>query len=172
VTFNPILVESYRLIGFDNKRGAMADSNNVLEGGEVGSGHSMLAIFEIRPTGRNRDAVSYGQMSDAVAHVDIHYRLPEKKDLHYTQARCPFNYLEFKETESYLRFATSVALFGSMLHLSPHVRNVSWEQELALVKETMNPNEALHREFYELVTKAQKIYGPLKKRKRREEGDD
>jgi len=169
VNFNPALVQSYRLIGFDNKRGALSDTNNVIEGGEVGSGHAMLAIFEIVPTENNLKAVASGQMSEGMATVDIHYRLPEKKDLHWFRGRCPYNYLEFREAESHLRFATSVALFGSMLHMSGHVRNVTWEQELAITKENMDPDNPLHKEFYDLVTKAQKIYGPLKKRKRWDE---
>jgi Ca-activated chloride channel homolog len=108
-------------------------------------------------------------MNAGLATVDIHYRLPEKKDLHWFHGRCPYNYLEFREAESHLRFATAVVLFGSMLHLSGHVRNVTWEQELAITKENMDPTNPLHQEFYELVTKAQKIYGPLKKRKRWDE---
>jgi len=166
VTFNPELVESYRLIGFDNKRGAMSDTTSTLEGGEVGSGHSMLAIFEVKPTQHNRDAVEKGILNETLATADIHYRLPEHKDLRYFHQQCPYNYLEFREMEHSMRFSTSVALFGQMLHMSQHVRNVTWEQELVLVKETMDPEDPLHKEFLDLVTKAQKIYGPLKKRKR------
>jgi Ca-activated chloride channel family protein len=169
VNFNPSLVDAYRLIGFDNKRGAISDTNNVMEGGEVGSGHSMVAIFEIRPTKRSLDAAASGRIDENLATVEIHYRLPEKKDLHFFHGQCAYNYLEFREAEPYLRFATSVALFGSMLHMSGHVRNVTWEQELTLTRENMDPLNPMHKEFYDLIMKAQKIYGPLKKRKRWDE---
>jgi hypothetical protein len=108
-------------------------------------------------------------MSDDLASVEIHYRLPEKKDLHFFHAQCPYNYLEFREMEPYLRFATSVALFGSMLHMSGHVRYVTWEQELTFTRENMDPLNQLHKEFYDLIMKAQKIYGPLRRRKRWDE---
>ncbi len=49
VEFNPDYVKEYRLIGFDNKVGALKDSLSVIEGGEVGSGQSMMAVFEIVP---------------------------------------------------------------------------------------------------------------------------
>ena len=45
VTFDPSLVKQYRLIGFDNKVGALADSTSKIEGGEIGSGQSMMASF-------------------------------------------------------------------------------------------------------------------------------
>ena len=45
--FNPKWVKEYRLIGFDNKRDAVSDTAIEIEGGEVGSGSSVLAIFEI-----------------------------------------------------------------------------------------------------------------------------
>ncbi len=53
VQFNPGMVKQYRLMGFDNKKDALADSSNDLEGGEIGSGNSALAIFEIVPTQQN-----------------------------------------------------------------------------------------------------------------------
>ena len=171
VNFNPELVQSYRLIGFDNKRGAISDTTSTLEGGEVGSGHSMLAIFEISPTQRNRESVNKGSQDQSLASADIHYRLPERKDIRNFHQRFAFNYLEFREMERSMRFSTAVALFGQMLHLSQHVRYVAWEQELALVKETMDPEDPLHKEFLDIVTRAQKIYGPLKKRKRWGEDD-
>jgi Ca-activated chloride channel family protein len=50
VEFNPEYVKEYRLIGFDNKVGALRDTLSMVEGGEIGSGHSMVAMFEIKPT--------------------------------------------------------------------------------------------------------------------------
>jgi Ca-activated chloride channel family protein len=50
VFFNPYYVKRYRLIGFDNKKELLEDNSiTELEGGEVGSGHSLMAVFEIEP---------------------------------------------------------------------------------------------------------------------------
>ncbi len=171
VNFNPELVESYRLIGFDNKRGSLADTNNIIEGGEVGSGHSSLAIFEIIPTDKNRAEVTKGISAGTIASVDMNYRLPENKEVRKLAFRCPLHFQEFKDIPLQLRFVTSVALFGSMLHYSPHVKNITWEQELELIKANMDVNDPLHKEFLDIVTKAQKVYGPLKKKKKKEEED-
>ncbi len=166
VDFNPSLVGSYRLIGFDNRVAALSDSNNLLEGGEVGSGHAMLAIFEITPTEKNTLAVSEGVMKENIAQVDIHYKLPGKKEVKNFIYKCPYNFLEFKESEQYLRFAASVVLYGSLLRSSQYVKNGSWEQLLLMVKENMDPTNPFHREFYDLVAKSQKIYIPLRKKKK------
>lgn len=166
VDFNPSLVESYRLIGFDNRVAALSDSNNLLEGGEVGSGHAMLAIFEITPTQKNTLAVSEGVMKENIAQVDIHYKLPGKKEVKNFIYKCPYNFLEFKESEQYLRFAASVVLYGSLLRSSQHVKNGSWEQLLLMVKENMDPTNPFHLEFYDLVAKSQRIYIPLRKKKK------
>ena len=158
------LVRAYRLIGFDNKRSALADSSSELEGGEIGSGHSMIAIFEIDPTDENKAAMSVGAMSKQIASARIHYRLPEGKALRYSSFQCPYNYLEFKESRSFLRFAASVALFGSMLRNSDYVRNVSWQELVNMTADCADHSNNLQKEFYEMVLKAQKIYQPLKKK--------
>jgi len=165
VEFNPDLVKAYRLIGFDNKRSALADSTSELEGGEIGSGHSMIAIFEIEPTEENKSAMAVGTMSKHIASARIHYRMPEKKDVRYASFQCPYNYLEYKESRAFLRFASSVALFGLMLRNSEYVKNTSWQELLALTAESADQSNNLQKEFNELVIKAQKIYQPLKKKK-------
>lgn len=45
VQFNPQYVKEYRLIGFDNKVGALKDTSATIEGGEVGSAYSTIAAF-------------------------------------------------------------------------------------------------------------------------------
>lgn len=165
VAFNPELVKAYRLIGFDNKRSALADSTSELEGGEIGSGHSMIAIFELEPTDENKAAMTVGTMSKPIASARIHYRMPEGKEERYSSFSCPYNYLEYKESRAFLRFASSVALFGLMLRNSDYVKNMSWQELSTLTAESADQTNNLQKEFYEMVIKAQKIYQPLKKKK-------
>src|SRR5688500_7965353 len=73
INFNPAVVKEYRLIGFDNKRKAVADSLSEVEGGEVGSGHTMLAIFELFTNGHPDDLLIEGKQ---LADVNVHYVLP------------------------------------------------------------------------------------------------
>jgi Ca-activated chloride channel family protein len=169
VSFNPSLVTEYRLIGFDNKYSAILDSSTNLEGGEIGSGHSMLAIFEVVPSEKNTLAVAEGIMKERIAQVDMHYREPGKKDHEIHTFDCPFNYLDFKETQNHLRFAGTVALFGLMLRGSPYVKNPDWEMLVELAKTNSDPNNTWQKEFAELVLKAQKIYQPVRKKKKKDD---
>ena len=60
VKFDPSQVSAYRLIGFDNKKEAVLDDNSNLDGGEIGSGSSTMAIFQVTPaphTGTERISV-------------------------------------------------------------------------------------------------------------------
>lgn len=164
VEFNPDLVKSYRLIGFDNKRSALADSSSELEGGEIGSGHSMIAIFELEPTEENKAAMSVGAMSKQIASARIHYRMIDGKEVRWSSFQCPYNYLEYKESRAFLRFATCVALYGSMLRSSEYVKNVSWQELVNMTYECADQSNNLQKEFYEMVVKSQKIYQPLKKK--------
>lgn len=52
VELNPELVESYRLIGYDNRRLRNQDfRNDTVDGGEVGAGQSVTALYEIKLKG-------------------------------------------------------------------------------------------------------------------------
>lgn len=165
VEFNPDLVKSYRLIGFDNKRAALADSSSELEGGEIGSGHSVIAIFELTPTEENTAAMADGTMSKQISRIRIHYKYPEKKDDRYSFFNCPYNYLEFNEAMPTLRFAAAVSLFGAMLRNSEHTRNVTWNELIAITQGSADLTNNLQKEFLDLVLKAQRLYAPAKKKK-------
>jgi Ca-activated chloride channel family protein len=55
VEFNPAVVASYRLIGYDNRAVADADfRNDSVDAGEVGAGHSVTALYELRMTGQGQ----------------------------------------------------------------------------------------------------------------------
>ena len=165
VQFNPDLVKDYRLIGFDNKRAALADSASELEGGEIGSGHSVIAIFELTPTDENREAMEAGAMSKQISRVRIHYKYPEDSKDRFSYFSCPYNYLEFSEAGPMLRFAAAVSLFGSLLRHSEYTRNVGWPELVSMTESSVDLTNNLQKEFMDLVLKAQKLYAPVKKKK-------
>jgi len=71
VTFDPKTVTSYRLIGYENR--AVADEsfrNDRVDGGEVGPGHSVTALYEVRL------AEGAGTGAEA-AKVDVRWLDPE-----------------------------------------------------------------------------------------------
>ncbi len=52
IEFNPNLVGSYRLVGYENRVMAAKDFNNdKIDSGDMGAGHSVVALYEIVPPG-------------------------------------------------------------------------------------------------------------------------
>jgi Ca-activated chloride channel family protein len=161
IRFNPALVRDYRLIGYDNKMKALADSLSSLEGGEIGSGHSMLAMFEITPAGIMQEKHN---ISGELAKVNVSYRIPEDSLIKHTGYRVDYNFYEQEDLPRYYRFATAVSMFGAMLKNSKYYRQVSWNDVIIMANNAHDKKDALQVEFIAMVEKAKKIYSRYKKR--------
>lgn len=163
VQFNPGLIKDYRLIGFDNKKDAIADSTGELEGGEIGSGNSVLAIFEVTPAIPD-SLFNINSFKVSVAKVSLKYsQYPEKarKELEYN---CLANYTDFSSLDKELQFGTAVAMFGMKLRQSRYLRLADWTDIENIATVSHNPNEYLQKEFIQLVGAAKKMYGKKKKK--------
>jgi len=164
--FNPDLVKEYRLIGFDNRRDAVADSTIDLEGGEVGSGNSVLAIFEIVPASDKLFKTDV-LPKDVIANIEMRYSLcDDTAHLLMTKA-CLANFTEFKNTDKDLQFATAVAMFALKIKQSKYIKGVDWLDIYKIASESYDPNSYLQTEFLQLIDKAEDIYSPKKRRKNR-----
>ena len=160
VSFDPSLVKQYRLIGFDNKVGALADSTAEVEGGEIGSGQSITIAFEIEPNFNSGTNV----FSDHFAEVKLEYKLPRgANDLEMSQ-KFPYDPTLFKDLHPMYRFASSVIMFGSILKSSQFVKDISWGDVLFNASESANPTDVNQAQFVELVYKSKDFYTKKKKK--------
>ena len=89
-----MLVKSYRLIGFDNKLSALQDSTNEIQGGEIGSGHSLMAIVEIEPTELETELTI---RQTPFAKLRMHYQLPGQTNTKLEEFTIPYNFMPFDE---------------------------------------------------------------------------
>jgi Ca-activated chloride channel homolog len=166
VKFNASLVNKYRLIGFDNKREAMQDTSSVIEGGEIGSGHNLMAIFEIEPT--SNYVLQSNTTSEQLAQIFFQYK-PNNADkiskLNYPIAALVQN---FYEADSSYQFAAAIAMFGGLLKGSKNYKNNSFTEIVNIASRVVNPNNFAQQQFINLVKKAEKIYDPVRRKKGRE----
>jgi len=165
VDFNPEYVKEYRLIGFDNKVGALRDSLSIIEGGEIGSGHSMLALFEIVPTEINKGAIKDNFTDGKLAEINLQYQLPgkpKKLEDHYT---CNFDYMPFEKLEKACHFSAAVAMFGSLLRNSPFLKTMGWNEIVTMAQTSCGKDDLLQKEFVELVEQAKTLYTKVKKKR-------
>ncbi len=166
ISFNPAYVNKYRLIGFDNKRDVVEDTASELEGGEVGTGHSFMAVYEIEPVENFNDSLRHSKRDENIAELTLHYKFPEND----TTMTLPFsiqnNFTSLKDADSSLRFAVTVIMFGGLLKKSELWKNYGWDDVIKIAKTAVNPKEYVQAEFLSLIEKAKKIYTPVKRRKK------
>ena len=165
VAFNPEFVKEYRLIGFDNKSGALKDTLSVIEGGEIGSGHSMVAAFEIIPTELNKNSVKDSSNSGKLADIKIQYQLPNDSLKRHAQFSSAFNFIPFENTGKCYRFSTSLIMFGSLLKNSIHAKTMAWNDLIAIAESSADKGDLHQEEFISLIHQARAMYSKSKKKK-------
>jgi len=157
INFNPQIVKKYRLIGFDNKKEAMTDTSSQIEGGEVGSGHSLMAIFEIET---ENNTVSNAN----VASIHLQYIQAATKRIVKQQFQVPYAVEDIMQIEKPYRFSTAVAMFGSLVKESLFAKKYTFSDVIQLANSALEDNNFAQQEFLQLVQKADKIYNHRKKR--------
>jgi Ca-activated chloride channel family protein len=160
VEFNNEFVKDYRLIGYDNKKGVITDTTIALEGGEIGSGNSITAIFEIVPEVYDTDSYT-----DKIATLTLNYKVPNEVLPKKTVFDCAHNFLPLNQISSDLKFASAVAMFGLILRQSKYAGDADLKDVEHIARETAGKDNYLQNEFLGLVEKAQKLYSRKKKKK-------
>ena len=157
IQFHPSAVKDYRLIGFDNKKEALLDFNSDLDGGEIGSGSSSMAIFEIVPNIGNPTSIGKLQLK----FHDVKLKAGSVQEINYNISA------SLNDTDIDAKFAASVALYGLKLKGSPYINNANWQDVKLIAEKAVNSNVLLHTEFLKLVNLSVDIYEPGKKRKKK-----
>ncbi len=162
VHLNPALIKDYRIIGFDNKVGAIRDSLAVIEGGEIGPAYSLLVAFEIVPAVENVEKVkSQSPLQPCTFNLTYTETATKRK---CSLAETPdIRYQKFESTDSMYRFASAVILFGSLLRDSEFTKSVSWNTALELAMQSVDMTNASQKELLGLIQEAKKIYSKRKR---------
>jgi Ca-activated chloride channel homolog len=169
MTFNDRLVKEYRLIGYDNKMKALSDSLVNVEGGEVGSGHSLMVLIELKPTLELSSALQYSggepNVRSAIATLAINYRLPLDTIKRLMGHKISYNYTPYQQLETVYQFASAVAMFGTLLKESPYSRQMTWNEALIAADRSFDSEDAVQKEFIAIMSRAKKIYSKTKRKK-------
>ncbi len=175
VEFNPAIVQGYRLIGYENRMLAKEDFNDdKKDAGELGSGHTVTALYEIIPAGRPSiflkkvDTLKYQrpkEFTKAVFNnewmtVKLRYKQPDGGTSQLLEKTVKYDAINiFPLTDNY-RFAVSVAAFGMLLRNSEYKQEASYTKVIQLAKTAIGKDvEGYRKEFIQLVKKASAIAG-------------
>lgn len=183
VEFNPKLVSSYRLIGYENRILNHEDFNDdKKDAGDIGAGHTVTALYEITPVGASSsaslqpgvDKLKYQaqtetNVEDKAQHdqtsasgelltVKLRYKKPDGDVSKKIEVVLQNSNNKFNSASNSFQFASAVAMFGMHLRESTHVKNV----KLSQIKETAKSSKGedtngYKKEFIELINKYEEI---------------
>jgi Ca-activated chloride channel family protein len=170
VEFNPAQVQSYRLMGYENRMLAKEDFNDdTKDAGEIGAGHTITALYEIIPVGvkndfdRSVDALKYQksetvtnvEFGDEMINVKIRYKKPDSDISKLIAQPIKSTATVLGETSDNFRFSAAVASFGLLLRDSKFKQAANYEQVIELAKSAKGRDANGYREeFIELVERA------------------
>jgi Ca-activated chloride channel family protein len=137
-----------------------------LQGGEVGSGHSLLALFEIVPT--DPDSTEMHD-PERLARVQLNYRLPHDARARLSSYDCGSVVTPFRDLQPCYRFASSIALFGGLLKKSRFTHQADWKDAIQMAEQSSDPEDPMQQEFITLIEKARKIYGHSRRHRKEED---
>lgn len=168
VEFNPNTVNSYRLIGYENRLLNDEDFNDdTKDAGELGAGHQVTALYEIVPKGvkdpsGNIDPLQYqntqvkGNTTDLLT-LKLRYKpIGSDKSKKLTKKVLLKDVEEFKKASDDFKFTASVAAYGMILRESEFKGDARLEQVVAWAKPSKNQDEYRY-EFLQLVGMTQDL---------------
>lgn len=172
VEFNPATVQGYRLIGYENRMLANEDFNDdKKDAGEMGSGHSVTALYEIIPVGVNSDflkktgSLKYQDndktfdkavQTDELMTIKFRYKKPAEDNSRLLEVAVKDGQLNINQASNNFRFAAAVAEFGMLLRNSEFKSTASFENVLMLARKSKgNDEEGYRSEFIQLVEDVQ-----------------
>lgn len=154
VEFNPEAVNAYRLLGYENKQMSedeFNDSNK--DAGEIGSGHTTIAMFEIVPTENFLN-------SEFIFKSILRYKTPETNE----DKEVINNYTELVDVTDDFEFASFVVEFALLLRDSKYKGEATYEHLQARIAEanvdgnTYFKDDFYRLEFVGLVNTAKRLY--------------
>ncbi|HKT15655.1 MAG TPA: VWA domain-containing protein [Allosphingosinicella sp.] len=146
VEFNPATVAEYRLIGYETRMLAREDfDNDRVDAGDVGSGQTVTALYEVVPIGGPRAIgdlryskprpVPEGASSAEYGFVKIRYKLPKSDTsrLISTPIARSLEVRRFEEAPQDARFAAGVAAFAELLRGGRYTAAMTYDDVLRIV---------------------------------------
>lgn len=165
VEFNPAFVQAYRLIGYENRMLKSEDFNNdKKDAGELGSGHTVTALYEIIPVGVKSSAYSVdelkyqkttpviGSSSNEMLTVKLRYKKPDEDKSQSIVQTVRDGKSSVESMDNNLKWSAAVAGFGMLLRESDYANNLTYDEVVQLAQSARGSDEEGYRaEFVNMV---------------------
>jgi Ca-activated chloride channel homolog len=141
VTFNPQMVDSYRLIGYENRKLENEEfENDSTDAGEIGSGQTISALYEV--------ILADILISEKYAQFNFRYKKPNDSHSRLISHDITMIPKEINSSSENMRFAVSVAGFGLLMKQSEYKGTLSKQMVLDLGKDAISFDPHGYREEY------------------------
>ncbi len=168
VEFNPAVVESYRLVGYENRLLNAEDFNDdKKDAGEIGAGHTVTALYEVVLKGDGAapsvDDLRYGnnesepKLEGELLNVKFRYKELTGEESKLISRQLTKN-VETNNSDNF-DFAAAVAEFGMILRDSEFKGTATIADVLVLAQNSIGADVYGYRaEFIQLVKLADEVY--------------
>jgi Ca-activated chloride channel homolog len=155
--FDKNVVSEFRLFGYE-KRDIKNEQfrKDVVQGGEIGSGHHVTALYELRLKDTTVRSAGW---------ITLRYRTSDKKDTIEQKDSLLLRVSATKEEDDIYRFISAVALFSEIVKQSPSAKARSIKDVRELLKQTglsFRRQCPQYEDFAELVYRSIQITEPRK----------
>jgi Ca-activated chloride channel family protein len=164
IEFNPAIVESYRLIGYENRLLNKEDfEDDKKDAGELGSGHTVTALYEIKLANsesvkknslkyQNIDINKLAKEGTEAATVKFRYKKPDGNTSILLEKTIPYTENNYNVASNNFRFSAAVASFGMILRKSEFKGSSTYQLAIDLAKGSKGEDpEGYRSEFIQLV---------------------
>ncbi len=169
--FNPAEVKGYRLLGYESRKLAAKDFNDdKKDAGEIGSGHTMTAFYEIVPAGSDEkvadvDPLKYQKRTESgrgeVCTVKLRWKKPDGDTSMLKEIPVAEAQITPKTPSEDFRFASAVAEFALIMSDSKFKGDASFDRILDRARHAKGEDlEGYRAEFIRLVETAQLLTPP------------
>ena len=161
VEFNPATVKEYRLVGYTNRTLRNEDFNNdKVDAGDIGSGHSVTALYEIIPQGktgwladsRYQKAPAADGSKNEYAYVKVRYKLPGQSASKLIEQPVPARSIPLAQADADTRLALAAASYAQQLRGGEYNGKLDWSaiEKMAAATRAKDPYGFI-AEFQELI---------------------
>jgi Ca-activated chloride channel family protein len=170
IEFNPAKVQAYRLVGYENRMLAAEDFNDdTKDAGELGSGHTVTALYEIIPVGVNDDFIKsvdplkyqsnekkiVSNNTNEIMMIKLRYKKPDEDISKLISHAVMDTHISLVNTSDNFRFSAAVAEFGLLLRSSAYKQQSSYQLVVSMAKSARGKDDNGYRaEFVQLVEAA------------------
>lgn len=170
IEFNPALVAKYRLIGYENRMLNKEDfDDDKKDAGELGSGHTVTALYEIKLNQRKNKKVqdlkyqnttlnSNALNKNEIATVKFRYKKPDENKSQLLIKEIPMQVIDSDYLSNNYKFSAAVAGFGMLLRESEHKGKCNYKMLINLAQNSKGEDtEGYRSEFIRLMKLAKHL---------------